>query len=632
MSATTLSATTLSAAPAARAPLAAAGLATSIATVCLGGTLPEKLEAIAAAGFDGVEIFELDLLACPLTPAEVRERCSELGLRIDMFQPLRDVEGVTDEVFAATLRRASHKFELMRELGTDLVLVCSNVATATLDDDALAARQLGALADLAAEYGIRIAYEALAWGRYVNTVAHSWRLVALADRDNLGLCVDSFHILSREANGAGFQGVPGHKIFFCQLADAPTMHLDVLSWSRHYRVFPGEGDFDLADFVRRLAATGYAGPLSLEIFNDVFRQIDPRRGAVDAHRSLTALAEGAGLAALAPPQTPTALTFVEVATRGSEDFADLLQGLGFTYLGRHRRKNVHLWSQGEARVIVNLESGAASGTPLLRGFGVAVPDAIAAASRAADLGISLLPRETADGEAPLLGVLAPDHSEVYFESHGGADWAQEFEPTHRTSQVATPLGLTHLDHFSVGQPFEHLDEAVLFHRALLGLTREAQVDVADPHGLVRSHALRSENGAVRLALNLAPERLAGTHTPQHIAFAVADAVAAARQARANGLDLLDVPGNYYADLDARLGDSPRLKALGLTVGDLRDLNLFYDEDAHGAFLHFYTHIVGHVGFEVVQRVGAYAGYGAPNAPIRRAAQYLASAPQTPTEI
>ena len=53
----------------------------SIATVCLSGTLDEKLEAAAAAGFDGVEIFEPDLLSSPLSPGDVRERAEALGLR-----------------------------------------------------------------------------------------------------------------------------------------------------------------------------------------------------------------------------------------------------------------------------------------------------------------------------------------------------------------------------------------------------------------------------------------------------------------------------------------------------------------------------------------------------------------------
>ena len=44
----------------------------SIATVCLSGTLEEKLVAAARAGFDGVELFEADLINSPLAPAEVR--------------------------------------------------------------------------------------------------------------------------------------------------------------------------------------------------------------------------------------------------------------------------------------------------------------------------------------------------------------------------------------------------------------------------------------------------------------------------------------------------------------------------------------------------------------------------------
>src|SRR5699024_3994883 len=80
--------------------------------------------------------------------------------------------------------------------------------------------------------------------------------------------------------------IPGEKIFFLQLADAPALSMDVLSWSRHHRVFPGEGAWDLTDFLARVAATGYAGPVSLEVFNDTFRQADTQRTAIDGLRSL----------------------------------------------------------------------------------------------------------------------------------------------------------------------------------------------------------------------------------------------------------------------------------------------------------------------------------------------------------
>ena len=73
----------------------------SIATVCLSGTLEEKLEAAAAAGFDGVELFEPDLIASPLQPAEVAQRLAELGLTT---RPLPAVSRLRGDARAGLLR------------------------------------------------------------------------------------------------------------------------------------------------------------------------------------------------------------------------------------------------------------------------------------------------------------------------------------------------------------------------------------------------------------------------------------------------------------------------------------------------------------------------------------------------
>ncbi|GAA5126611.1 hypothetical protein GCM10025762_54460 [Haloechinothrix salitolerans] len=123
-----------------------------------------------------------DLIASPLAPERVRERCEYLGLSIDLYQPFRDFEAVSPEQLERNLRRARHKFELMRRLGADTVLVCSSVSPDAVDDDDLAAEQLHQLASEAAEHGIRIAYEALAWGRHVNTWQRSWEIVRHGDQ------------------------------------------------------------------------------------------------------------------------------------------------------------------------------------------------------------------------------------------------------------------------------------------------------------------------------------------------------------------------------------------------------------------------------------------------------------------
>jgi len=118
-------------------------------------------------------------------------------------------------------------------------------------EDKLAAEQLHLLAGRAADHGIQVAYEALAWGRHVNEGDHAWRIVQAADHPALGVCLDSFHILSRRTGLAAIAEIPPEKLLFVQLADAPYLVMDVLQWSRHYRCFPGQGGFALADFTSR---------------------------------------------------------------------------------------------------------------------------------------------------------------------------------------------------------------------------------------------------------------------------------------------------------------------------------------------------------------------------------------------
>ncbi|MFF4690167.1 bifunctional sugar phosphate isomerase/epimerase/4-hydroxyphenylpyruvate dioxygenase family protein [Streptomyces sp. NPDC001307] len=587
---------------------------TSIATVSLSGTFTEKLAAAARAGFGGVEIFENDLLACPLAPEEIRARCADLGLSIDLYQPMRDVEGVPEEIFVRNLRRARHKFELMNRLGADTVLVCSSVSPDAVDDDARAAGQLARLAGLAEEFGIRVAYEALAWGRHVNTYEHAWRIVEAADHPALGVCLDSFHILSRGSDPKGIEDIPGEKIFFLQLADAPLLAMDVLQWSRHYRCFPGQGGFDVAGLVRHVLAAGYRGPLSLEVFNDVFRQADAGPTAVDAHRSLLLLREAVGAAELPSPVVPTGVAFAELLTPDAEPVTALLTALGFTRAARHRGKPVDLWQHGEARVLVNTAATARRDGTRLAAIGLESPDPAAAARRAEALLAPVLPRHRAPGDAPLDAVAAPDGTELFLCATGDRelpDWRADFADLPETPAPST----TRIDHLALTQPWHHFDEATLFHRSVLGLTAQESVDLADPYGLMRSRAVANADGSVRIALGVGAAPTDDTVHAAHIALATDDVVAAARAFRAAGGRLLPVPRNYHDDLAARYD---------LTDDELetyRDLGILYDRDAGGAFRHCYTETVGRVFFELVQRDPGYQGYGAANAPVRLAAQH-----------
>lgn len=596
-----------------------------MATVCISGTLADKLHACAEAGFDGVEIFEPDLLAAPESPEEIAALAGRLGLDLDLYQPLRDVDGVDEETFTSVLRRAEAKFRLMDRLGIDLVLCCSNVATATIDDDDVSADQLRRLGDLAARHGIRIAFEALAWGRFVDDYRRAWRIVELADHPAVGVCLDSFHILSRGHDPAAINGIPGEKIFFVQLADAPRLSMDVLSWSRHHRLFPGEGDFDLTDFTARIVDAGYTGPWSLEVFNDTFRQTDARRTARHARRSLRWLEDTvsrvlpdapADLQMLPDSAAPSAVDFVEVKAEDTSEIEELLGQLGFTSRGRHRTKPVTLWTAGEARVVLN-EQHARGWEPRLAAIGLEVDDAEAVDLRMGELRVPRAYRRTYATEERLDGAVSPDGTEVYWAQaadEGDPAWVREFE--HGEPEVSTEI--TGVDHVSLSQPWDAVEEATLFYTAGFALRVDSSTDVPGPQGLVASRVLVAPGGGVRLPLNVAPPILAaeraGVALPQHVAFVCADVRAVARASRERGFAPLEMPANYYDDIAARFALAEA------EVDELRELHLGYDRDAAGEYLHFYTRTIGEVFFEFVERIDAYAGFGAGTAPVRLTAQ------------
>src|SRR3954463_7241346 len=592
----------------------------SIATVCLSGTLEEKLAAAAGAGFDGIELFEADLLGSPLAPAEVRARADALGLTIDLYQPFRDFEGVAPEQLERNLRRAEHKLDVMEALGADTMLVCSNASLAAIDDDALAAAQLRALAERAAARGLRIAYEALAWGTHVSEYDHAWRIVEAADHPALGTCLDSFHVLSRGTDLATIASIPAEKLFFLQLADAPHLVMDVLQWSRHYRCFPGQGGFDLRDFTARVLATGYAGPLSLEVFNDVFRQADPDRMAVDAMRSLLILEEALDAEAVrgaAPPATPRldgwAFVGLAVEPASAAETQRALHALGFAPTAQHRTKPVALWQQGAIRVLLN---AGAPNAPGVVAIGVESADPQRSAARAEALLAPVLDRERGPGEADLAAVAAPDGTQVFFcrtDAGDAASWLRDFEPVAPANGRAG-AALRAIDHLALAQPFDYFDEAVLFYRSVLGLEPRESLELAAPDGLVRSRAVAAADGAIRLALNVSLTG-GGDGGVQHVAFACSDVVAVARAMRERGVPPLEIPGNYYDDLAARTDLAPD------AIATLRELGVLYDREAYGELLHLHTPVLGgRVSFEVVERRGGYDGYGAANSPVRMAAQ------------
>nr|WP_261987307.1 VOC family protein [Actinomadura sp. HBU206391] len=322
------------------------------------------------------------------------------------------------------------------------------------------------------------------------------------------------------------------------------------------------------------------------------------------------------------PVVPTGFAFVELATPGTGRLGRLLAALGFVRTGVHTGKPVELWEQGQARILLNTGDPESDDGPALTAIGLESPDPASSVKRAESLLSPVLPRLRAPHDAPLDAVAAPDGTELFFCRTARPDhpsWTDDFTGDAAEALRDPAAEITHIDHVALTQPWHHFDEASLFYRSVLGLRPHESLELPDPYGLLRSRAVSSADGGIRVALNVA---YVGSHpsapdTPwQHVALASRDIIATARRLRAAGTVPLPIPANYYDDLEAPydLG-SERHQAL-------REFGLLYDRDDHGEFLHLYTVTTGRVFFEIVQRVGGYRGYGALNAPIRLAVQHV----------
>jgi 4-hydroxyphenylpyruvate dioxygenase len=613
---------------------------TSIATVSISGSLESKIRAVADAGFDGVEIFENDLLGFPGSPREVGRIIHDAGMRCTLFQPFRDLEGMPAEQRTRAFDRMERKFDVMAELGTDLILLCSNCSPLAVCDRARLIDDFSELGERAARRKMRVGYEALAWGRHTFDHRDAWTLVRDVDHPSIGLILDSFHSLAREVPSASIGDIRLDKLFFVQIADAPKLTMDYLSWSRHFRNMPGQGDLPLADFAEAIHRLGYQGYWSLEIFNDRFRAGSASGVAVDGFRSLQLLNDQVASRPRAPvkPVMPPRVTvndveFIEFAASDSEaeGLGRMLSALGFVPTATHRRKAVTRWQQGDINIVMNCEpEGLAHSFDAVHGasvcaIGLRVADVPAALRRAELLAVPRFAQAVGPEEMQIPSVKGVGGSLIYFIEDGteAAVWQHEFTHAVATDDRPRSLGLRRVDHIAQTMQYEEFLSWLLYYVALFDVTKTPQIEIADTLGLVQSQAVESPDRALRITLNgsMGAQTLSSRFLHhymgagvQHIAFETGDIFAAVEAARANDLQCLEIPRNYYDDVESKFGLAPDL------VEKLSRYGILYDRDGANEYFQFYSRAFAkRVFFEIVERRG-YQAYGAANAPIRLAAQ------------
>ncbi len=266
-------------------------------TISLAGPLEAKLKAVREAGFTQIMLAARDIVGHPdgMEAAVAAVRAS--GLRVTGFQVLRDFEGLSGHLHDYKIDIAKSMLEMCHALNCRLLLICSSTSVHATDDKAALVADLRKLAMLAIPMNIRIAYEALSWGRVVNEFPQAWDIICEADMPNLGLGFDSFHMFATSTSLDELDLLDPDRIFLVQLADFMWTEIksveERIATARHFRVFPGEGVHSeaLASLVSRLHQLGYRGDYSFEVFNDDYQQMPLPSVAQRAWRSAVWLGE-----------------------------------------------------------------------------------------------------------------------------------------------------------------------------------------------------------------------------------------------------------------------------------------------------------------------------------------------------
>ena len=597
---------------------------TSIATVSINGTLKEKIYAIAKAGFDGVEIFENDFLTNNLSPKEVKKLVKDHGLEITLFQPFRDFEGMPDQHRKRAFDRAKKKFEIMEELETNLILICSNTSNISLGGIDRAANDFYELGEIAKERSIKVGYEALAWGKYINDHRDAWEIVRRANHENVGIILDSFHTLSKKIDLNSISSIPAEKIFIVQLADAPSHNMDLLYWSRHFRNMPGQGDLPISDFMNALDRTGYDGYLSLEIFNDSYRSGPREQIAKDGKKSLVSLTTKNNLDKVLINN----IEFIEfsVEEKNITELEIIFELMGFKKIGKHKTKLIKLFMFDEVKIIINYENsplvkeGRKQG-PYPYAYGIKVEDLNVLLNKTKLLDIEVIKKDKGKNNLSMDVIKNIDGLIYVMDKQTENIWEEDFGSN---SILKTDRFNLKIDHIAQTVHYDEMSSALLSYTTLFNCQKSAIVDIIDPSGITKSQIIENGNKTFRMTMNatdnnktVAGRFLESKKGPgiQHIAISTSNIIKLVKDLMSRGQKFLEISNNYYDDIEARFGLDFNF------CNELKDLNILYDEDENGSFLQIYTHVFNdQFFFEFVQRVNDYQGYGANNALFRIAAQ------------
>ena len=613
-----------------------------ISSNLLTGDLLSKLAAIKQAGFAYVDLTDSDIASFDGTTAALAQTLTDHGLSLVGMHGMHNLEGYSGEPRKQAFDRLQRKLDDLAKLGGDMLVVNASDDITSSTDEAQIVDDLHQMAEKAKQRDVKIAYRALPWAHVVSTNELANKLITQVNSPQLGMGINSCLMLVDGTKAAAARTYDISKLFHVELTDAQQIRASI---DNSYRsaLLPAQGVLNLAALIRILIAGNYSNHWTLSGVGNAVPTGDSLSLAQGGYRALvnvldevqrTDPAAQFGIPSMPSRVHATGFEFIEFAVDDSskQELESLLATMGFRAERQHVSKQVVLWRQGAVNILLNSEkTGYARKAfdehgPCVCDLAIRVNDAQATVERANALGTQSFSQVVADGELAIPAIKGVGGNVVHFideQSNLHFLWNIEFQPL-EPSSLKRHTGIRRIDHIAQTTRYEDMQRFMLYYVSTFDMEKAAIVDIADPSGRVRSQAISSPEGEVRLTLNgvIDQSTMAGSFVEnsvgagvQHIALATDDIFETSTLLDESGFDRLSIPEQYYSNLQTQLSLSSEF------VQRLQSANILYSRSSHGEFFQIYSKtVLTGLFFEIVQRKNGYQGYGARNSAVRLNAQ------------
>ena len=446
------------------------------------------------------------------------------------------------------------------------------------------------------------------------------------------LTINSKNILMDGSQPSLINQIPLSLIDHVQLTDISKYISSEDQISNLSELLPNEGVLDLKSFIKIFLKKNYKGSISVANNNILNNKANLIK---DANRAFVSVFDDVvssdisldNLNLKIPPKINlNGFEFLEFSVFGEDhtSLVKMLKKLSFRKERIHKTKNVELWRQGSINILINSEKNSFAEQVYLKNgpsvcdIAIKVKDAIQTIDRAKKLGIKEHSQSVSVGELKIPAIKGVDGSVIHFidqKSNLFQLWNLDFN--YLKPEPIQPSGLRSIDHISQSMKEEEMRSWLFFYLSNFNMYKTTQLDLVSSKGIIKSQAISSPEGEVRLNLNGSnnSQTIAGSFMTnktgssiQHIAFNTDDIFETVNILSENKFPFLQIDKKYYSQLQNKYDLDEK------TLNNLKRNNILYDKNEFGEFFQIYSEpIFTGFFFEIVQRKQNYKGYGESNA-------------------